>query len=126
VKIFTGAAGTVKQAIDAFNSGSLSVTDQATSAQHSGMGDGGSRGGTGNGTGAGMGGGGRGGGMYGGGPGRVGRGLGMGRCFRSCYQYPGPSESIDKDDEIIYLLNYENMLKYQIQQIQDRIDQLKR
>jgi predicted Fe-Mo cluster-binding NifX family protein len=128
VKIFTGAAGTVKQAIDAFNSGSLSATDQATSAQHSGMGGGGRGGGTGKGAGAGMGGGGRGGGMTGGGPGRVGRGLGMGmgRCFKSCYQYPGPSESIDEDEEINYLLNYENMLKYQIQQIQDRIDQLKK
>jgi predicted Fe-Mo cluster-binding NifX family protein len=40
VKIFTGATGTVKDAVDAFKNGSLEETDMSTVGSHQGMGGG--------------------------------------------------------------------------------------
>ena len=109
-----------------FKSGSLNAAEDATSAPHSGMGAGLGTGGGGStmGGGRGMGGGGRGGGM-----GRRGR---MAGCFPGMGPYAYGCKRFaqfptgDYDASISELQNYENMLKYQIQQIQERIDQLRR
>ena len=57
----------------------------------------------------------------------TGFGMGMGMPYGPGFMgaFP-PFAARDKNQEIDYLQNYENVLKYQIQQIQDRIDQLKK
>ena len=129
IRVFTGASGTVKEAIEMFKSGSLNVTEKATSAPHSGMGAGPSMGVGHRGGGSSMGSGGnRGGGGRRGGMGRVGclgGGFGMGPYVYGCRRVPQfPTGNYDAS--IMELENYENMLRYQIQQIQERIDQLRR
>ena len=142
IKIITGVTGTVKEAVQRFNSGQFQATGSATTDSHAGLGGGGTFGG-GMGGGMGMGrGGGMGGGMgrgmgMGGGMGRgMGRGGGMGGAAGSWNPMgPGtqpmppqppvpPAPPMPPGQELDNLRNMAQSMKEQLDQIMKRIKDL--
>ncbi|MGB3459976.1 MAG: NifB/NifX family molybdenum-iron cluster-binding protein [Halobacteriota archaeon] len=128
VKIATGAYGTVQEATEMYKSGKLGETGASTVAAHAGMGA------TAPGGGFGMG---MGGGRGGGGGRGMGRGMGLGM------QQPMPSQPQPrpqpqpqapqapitprtKEEEIEELLNMANRLEKDLEEVKNRIEELKR
>ncbi len=124
VKIATGAYGTVQEATEMYKSGKLGETGASTVAAHAGMGA------TAPGGGFGMG---MGGGRGGGGGRGMGRGMGLGM------QQPMPSQPQPqpqapqapitprtKEEELEELLNMANRLEKDLEEVKNRIEELKR
>nr|QNO54965.1 hypothetical protein MCEIKFBD_00026 [Methanosarcinales archaeon ANME-1 ERB7] len=124
VKIATGAYGTVQEAAEMYKSGKLGETGASTVDAHAGMGA------TAPGGGFGMG---MGGGRGGGGGRGMGRGMGLGM------QQPMPSQPQPqpqapqapitprtKEEEIEELLNMANRLEKDLEEVKNRIEELKR
>lgn len=128
IQVIVGVSGVVRDAVEQFKAGAFAPASQANVASHFGIGSGPAMGdgGMGQGMGRGMGGGG---GGAGGGRGmRCGGGGGMGRCFP---QAPGempqpPAQNLTKADELALLKQQAEAMRQQMQQIQDRIDQIER
>jgi predicted Fe-Mo cluster-binding NifX family protein len=135
VQIITGVTGTVKEAIQRFNSGQLQHTIEATVPTHFGIGSGGSLGaGMGPGMGRGMGGGrGRGMGMGRGMGGGMGRGGGGWGAMRPGMQpmppsQPGfpPQQPMSNEQELQMLKEQAEAMKQQLDQIANRIKDLEK
>ncbi len=102
VKVYTGASGTVKDAVQAFKSGSFSEGGGANVASHFGTGSAAPAAGTGRG---------------------AGRGMGMGRGIRSM----GTSDPVttgNRNEEIAMLKQEASALEEQLRALLARIDQL--
>lgn len=128
VKVITGVAGTVKEAVSRFKSGQLQPTQAPNVGSHFGMGAG-MGGGMGTGMGAGMGRGmgrGRGMGMGGG----MGRGMSAGMGYGA--GYPGTTTpgmtppAMDEKQELEFLKQQAGLLKQQIEDINKRIQELEK
>ena len=122
VKIATGAYGTVQEATEMYKSGKLGETGASTVAAHAGMGATAPGGGFGMGMGGGRGG---------------GRGQGMGRGMGLGMQQPMPSQPQPqapqapttprtKEEEIEELSNIANRLEKDLEEVKNRIEELKR
>lgn len=102
IKIFTGASGTVQDAIQSYKNGELQEPTDATASAHSGMG-------------AGMGGGGMGGG----------RGMGMGRGM-GVAQPTAPQPAPSSSEDVQQLSNQVKKLEEQMDQIKKMIEELRK
>ena len=120
IQIVTGVTGTVKDAIQQFNSGQFQPVNAATVPGHFGVGAG-----TGPGMGGGMGGGmGRGMGMGGG----MGRGMGSGMQPMPASQagFPPQQQQMTKEQELQMLKEHAEAMKQQMDQIVNRIKDLEK
>jgi predicted Fe-Mo cluster-binding NifX family protein len=114
VKIVTGAYGTVKEAIELYKNGKLSVTGASTVSAHAGMGSG-------FGMGGGQGGGGRGRGM--------GRGMGSNMMQQQPIPSQAPQEPITprtREEELELLSDMAGRLEKELGVVKSRIEELKR
>lgn len=151
IDVFTGQTGTVKDAVGNYKKGLLQSSPEATVPEKAGIsGAGASIGGMGTGRGQGMSGGGRGMGMNGGGRGMGGGGMGkgggrgMGGCRRgggrgmggggrcmttgagvSSFNAAGENNPVTKEEELRMLKEQSENLKKQVQDIENRINNLK-
>ena len=147
IQVIVGVTGTVRQAVEQFNSGAIAAAAQPNVASHFGMGMSGGSGrgmGQSGGSGRGMGqggGSGRGMGMSGGG----GRGMGMGggrivtqgsstlepdvdqaAKYMQGSGNPGTQSQITKEEELAFLKEQRRVLEKQIRDAEGRIDQAQR
>ncbi len=152
IDVFTGQTGTVKDAVENYKKGLLQSSPEATVPEKAGIsGAGASIGGMGTGRGQGMSGGGRGMGMNGGGRGMgggggmgMGGGRGMGGCRGgggrgmggggrgmatgagvSAFNTAGKSNPVTKEEELRMLKEQSENLKKQMQDIENKINNLK-
>lgn len=133
MKIFLGALGTVREAVQMFKNGQLQEASGPSVQAHFGMGGQSGAGpgapgfGPGMGPGAGMGGGGGRGMGMGGGGGRgmgMGGGMGMGRGMGMMGPAPAPPQPMNKEQEIQMLKDQTKLLHDQLKQIEQRVKEL--